>query len=103
MRLGQGLEERPVLMRTSRVCVRGRRPDLISEPTAPPLPPPAPIEPLAFRKRTAARLLDISERTIERLLAAGKFPRPDAYAGKCPLWTRATLETWVREGGGRIA
>ena len=56
----------------------------------------------AFRKSTAARLLDISERTIERLSSAGKFPRPDAYAGRCPLWTRPTLERWVRDGGGRI-
>jgi hypothetical protein len=73
------------------------------DPTAPTLPPPAPIDPLAFRKRTAARLLDISERTLERLAAAGKFPKPDAHAGKCPLWTRATLEAWVRQGGGRIS
>ena len=63
---------------------------------------PAPIQPLAFRKRTAARLLDISERTLERLLAAGKFPRPDAHAGRCPLWTRSTLERWLAQGGGRI-
>lgn len=62
---------------------------------------PAPIQPLAFRKRTAARSLDISERTLERLLAAGKFPRPDAYAGRCPLWTRETLVGWIANGGSR--
>jgi predicted DNA-binding transcriptional regulator AlpA len=59
-------------------------------------------EPLAYRKRIAARLLGISERTIERLLSAGQFPKPDAHAGRCPLWTRSTLERWVAEGGGQI-
>jgi hypothetical protein len=58
--------------------------------------------PLAYRKPVAARLCGMSPRTWERLLSAGKAPRPDAYAGKCPVWTRATLERWLREGGGRI-
>jgi predicted DNA-binding transcriptional regulator AlpA len=64
---------------------------------APPTEPP-----LAFRKAEGARLCGISPRLLERLLAAGKFPRPDAYAGRCTLWTRATLERWIGEGGGRI-
>jgi hypothetical protein len=38
---------------------------------------------------------------LERLASAGKFPRPDAHAGRCPLWTRATLERWVNEGGSK--
>jgi hypothetical protein len=58
--------------------------------------------PVAYRKEQAARLLGVSPRLIERLLAAGRFPRPDAYAGRCPLWTRATLEGWIRQGGGQI-
>jgi hypothetical protein len=63
--------------------------------------PPAEM-PLALRKKEAARLLGISPRLIERLLSAGRFPRPDAYAGRCPLWTRTTLEGWISEGGGRL-
>jgi predicted DNA-binding transcriptional regulator AlpA len=59
------------------------------------------LEPLAYRKRNAATLIGISVRTLERLLAAGKFPRPDAHAGKCPLWTRESLSRWITEGGGR--
>jgi predicted DNA-binding transcriptional regulator AlpA len=59
------------------------------------------LEALAFRKKTAAALLGISVRTWERLLSAGKAPRPDAYAGKCPLWTRSTLETWIARGGAK--
>jgi hypothetical protein len=63
----------------------------------------APVNaPLAYRKRSAALLLDISVRTMERLLAAGQFPKPDAYAGRCPLWTRPTLESWLSQGGGSM-
>jgi predicted DNA-binding transcriptional regulator AlpA len=58
-------------------------------------------EPLAYRKSAAARLLGISTRTLERLGSAGRFPRPDAHAGRCPLWTRATLEAWLARGGSR--
>jgi hypothetical protein len=57
--------------------------------------------PVAYRKREAARMLGISQRLLERLLAAGKFAKADAYASRCPLWTRATLERWVQNGGGR--
>ena len=71
--------------------------DALASPKAPPAE-----SPLAYRKAEAARLVGISPRLVERLLAAGKFPRPDAYAGRCPLWTRATLERWVAEGGGQI-
>jgi hypothetical protein len=45
------------------------------------------LEPIAYRKRDAAKLCSISPRLLERLLSAGKFPKPDAHAGRCPLWT----------------
>lgn len=67
------------------------------ERTARPIEPP-----VAFRKQAAARLVGISPRLLERLLAAGRFCKPDAHAGRCPLWTRATLERWVAAGGGQI-
>jgi predicted DNA-binding transcriptional regulator AlpA len=57
------------------------------------------VEPLAFRKATAAKLVGISVRTLERLASAGRFPRPDAHAGRCPLWIRSTLESWIALGG----
>jgi predicted DNA-binding transcriptional regulator AlpA len=66
---------------------------LYSDPTTPRL---------AFRADEVAASLGISKRTIQRLLSAGKFPRPNAYAGKCPLWTRATLEKWLAGGGGQL-
>jgi hypothetical protein len=57
---------------------------------------------IAFRKGQAAKLLGISPRLVERLLAAGKFPRPDCHLGRCPVWTRATLERYVVGGGGQL-
>jgi hypothetical protein len=58
-------------------------------------------EPLAYRKRDAARMCGMSPRLWERLLAAGKAPRPDAHAGRCPLWTRSTLLGWLEKGGSK--
>jgi hypothetical protein len=58
--------------------------------------------PLVYRKADAARMCGMAVRTLEYLASAGKFPRPDAFAGRINLWTRATLERWVREGGGRL-
>jgi hypothetical protein len=58
-------------------------------------------EPLVFRKAEAARLCGMSPRTWERLRSAGKAPRPDAFAGKCPLWRRSSLEAWIARGGSK--
>jgi hypothetical protein len=71
--------------------------DALAQLKAPPAEPP-----LAFRKTESARLVGISPRLLERLLSAGKFPRPDAYAARCPLWTRESLSRWIGEGGGQI-
>jgi hypothetical protein len=57
--------------------------------------------PLAHRKPAAAAKCGISVRHWERLLSAGKAPRPDAHAGRCPLWTTQTLERWLAQGGSR--
>jgi hypothetical protein len=58
-------------------------------------------EPLGYRKVRAAQMVGVSTRLWERLVSSGKAPRPDARAGKCPLWTRATLARWLAEGGSR--
>jgi hypothetical protein len=59
-----------------------------------------PVElPLAYRKSGAAKLCGISVRLLERLSSAGKFPRPDAFAGRCPLFRRETLQRWLSQGG----
>jgi hypothetical protein len=58
-------------------------------------------EPLAYRKPDAAKMCGMSIRLWERLLSAGKAPKPDAHAGKCPLWTKSTLEAWIARGGSQ--
>ncbi len=58
-------------------------------------------EPLVYRKQAAARMCGMSTRLWERLLSAGKAPRPDAYAGRCPLWKKSTLEAWISRGGSK--
>lgn len=47
-----------------------------------------------------ARVLNGSRRTIERLRAAGKLPRPDLHLGTMPRWKAETIRRWI-EGGGR--
>lgn len=45
------------------------------------------------------------ERTLDRWISSGAFPRPDiAIGGKVRYWKRETVEAWIRtqaEGGGR--
>jgi predicted DNA-binding transcriptional regulator AlpA len=45
------------------------------------------------------RFLVCDRRTIERLRAAGKLPRPDILIGRSPRWRASTIQTWVERGG----
>jgi predicted DNA-binding transcriptional regulator AlpA len=58
-----------------------------------------PIEPL-LSLDGLARALTISRRTAERLLSAGRLPRPDLRLGRMPRWRPETIRRWI-EGGGR--
>ena len=44
-----------------------------------------------------ARLLNISKRTLWRLLSAGKLPRP-VRLGNVVRWRRNELEQWISQG-----
>lgn len=55
---------------------------------------------LGYRLDEVAAMVGVDRRTIERLRAAGQFPRPDRTVGKIPLWRLATVERWFGEGGG---
>jgi predicted DNA-binding transcriptional regulator AlpA len=46
-----------------------------------------------------AATLSVSRRFLERLRAAGKVPKPDFLAGRCPRWKPSTIADWI-EGGG---
>jgi predicted DNA-binding transcriptional regulator AlpA len=77
------------------------RPPTISEAPASTGRPDGPPTRLAYRKADLSAALGISERTIERELSAGRFPRPDLHIGKMPLWTPETIRAWVESGGAR--
>jgi predicted DNA-binding transcriptional regulator AlpA len=45
----------------------------------------------------------VGERTLDRWISSGTFPRPDiAIGGKVRFWRRETIERWIdaQAGGG---
>jgi predicted DNA-binding transcriptional regulator AlpA len=42
----------------------------------------------------------IPRRTLERELAAGRFPKPVRRVGRRPFWSPEAIRRWA-EGGGR--
>ncbi len=46
-----------------------------------------------------ARVLATSRRTIERLRAAGRFPKPDCHVGSMPRWRPEAVRDWIEKGG----
>jgi predicted DNA-binding transcriptional regulator AlpA len=71
--------------------------DRLPEAT-PPEAGPA-VERLALRLDEVAAALGVSRRAVERVRAAGRFPRPDRTLGRMPLWRVETVRAWL-EGGG---
>jgi predicted DNA-binding transcriptional regulator AlpA len=57
-----------------------------------------PVPKLALRIADVAEALGVGRRTIERLRAAGRFPKPDGTIGKCPIWAPETIASWVKGG-----
>lgn len=54
--------------------------------------PPAPAEPLALSISDIAQRTSMSVRTIERLIADGRFPPADLRIGRrCVRWRTATV------------
>jgi predicted DNA-binding transcriptional regulator AlpA len=47
---------------------------------------------------TLARILAIGERTLWRMLSAGKLPRPVALGSKMRRWRLAEIEAWTAAG-----
>jgi predicted DNA-binding transcriptional regulator AlpA len=54
---------------------------------------------LAYRIDEVAKALSVGRRTIEKLRAAGRFPKPDRHIGKCPVWAPQTIAQWVQQRG----
>jgi predicted DNA-binding transcriptional regulator AlpA len=55
---------------------------------------------LALRLDEVAQSLGVARRTLDRARAAGRFPRPDVYLGRVPLWTPETIRAWIAGGDG---
>lgn len=52
------------------------------------------LEPLLGVDDWAAALA-VNRRTIERMRAAGKLPRPDLRVGSLPRWKAETIRAWI--------
>jgi hypothetical protein len=42
-----------------------------------------------------ATLLHAGRRTVERMRAGGKLPKPDLFVGKMPRWKADTIFGWI--------
>ncbi len=52
---------------------------------------------LLIDSRQVGELLNLSTRTVWRLLSAGKLPEP-VRIGRSVRWSRSDLETWIANG-----
>jgi predicted DNA-binding transcriptional regulator AlpA len=54
--------------------------------------------PLGYRRRAICQILEISERTFDRMRVEDKFPPPDVAVGSGAgviYWSEATLRRWL--------
>ena len=76
-----------------------------SDADPPPVPAPRgstaagrPEESILLSQAHAARLLDVTVRTLERWRSAGLFPGPDVQMGSNFLrWKRETVLRWIEQ------
>ena len=59
--------------------------------------PPDDLLPLLIPAAEVAHLLNISKRTLWRLLSAGKLPAP-VRLGNAVRWRRDEIEQWISQG-----
>lgn len=45
----------------------------------------------------AKRVTGVSETTLRRWAAEGRFPKPVKFGPRLTRWSRTAVETWVRE------
>lgn len=55
------------------------------------------VRPRVLRVRDVCRLVCVAKPTLYKMMAAGRFPRPDAsYPGmRVALWRVTTVEAWL--------
>jgi len=54
---------------------------------------------LTLRLAEIADSLGISMRALQRERSAGRFPKPDIYIARMPLWKPETIRDWLERGG----
>lgn len=52
---------------------------------------------LAIDSRQVARLLSVSEKTLQRMVKQGRFPSPVKMGSRCVRWSRAVVVRWLEE------
>ena len=57
------------------------------------------IEPLQVGYQGLTALTSIPRRSLELLIASGKFPQPTMRIGRRPYWATSTVRDWVDAGG----
>ena len=72
--------------------------DRLGIDVAPPEPAPRPLEPM-MSITDIAEYLCVDRRTIERLRASGRFPKPCITVGRLPRWSPRTVREWAERGG----
>jgi predicted DNA-binding transcriptional regulator AlpA len=66
-------------------------------------PTTAPVPALLTKSLIRQHFVPAGERTLDRWISSGLFPRPDiALGGKVRYWKRETVEAWIetRAQGG---
>lgn len=67
----------------------------------PPTFEPEPMEP-NYRAAEVASFLTVSRRTLDRWVAQGRFPAPDYWVNRFPVWRRSSIIGWLsRTNDGR--
>ena len=52
---------------------------------------------LYSRRIVATEILDVSPRTLARMIRCGEFPAPDVLVGRRERWTHEVVRAWVKE------
>ena len=56
------------------------------------------LQPLAVDAKQLGRMLSLSVRTIRKMDAGGKLPRPVKLHGHSIRWVLSEIEAWLAEG-----
>ncbi len=64
---------------------------------------PAPVAPArpVLTLAEVADLLQISPRSVQRLVDAGDFPAPIQLGSNRPRWVRSEIDAWLQQGAPR--